>query len=400
MKRGISILPNTLVGIVIVLLALAMITSIMIYITPSQTEIDYETCHTSVLVRGGLASLDVFSAENIAAKMVPLKCTEKNVCVRAKDVLGKKECEDNFPKINNVNYYTVDKKEDVEKVLATEMIDCWNMMGEGKVALFPPNGWESAGFGDIDSSCVICTKVAFDKETLDALKYENGSQVIDFAKMDVGDYIQRYAVPGSDGKVSYFEYIAGKSASGVTGTGFDVSSIHTSIELSKDAQTEIEKARRDKENIDFSKVEVKPSGEEIGLSNELDTSSNAPEGSYAVLFYQISTPSRIQVLQNHFKAVLGGSFALSSIIGSGKVLRLNSLAKISAKAVWGVLAIAGIVVETTTQLNAYSNLQETAGICGSYYENSLVDYSGCSVVKVVPYDANSIREMCGTIENI
>ena len=84
--------------------------------------------------------------------VVPLKCATEKVCISDK---SKGECSE-FETTKGITKVKVEKVADVEKLVSQKMVDCWTMMGEGKVSIFSPWVAQTYGIGEIYPSCVIC----------------------------------------------------------------------------------------------------------------------------------------------------------------------------------------------------------------------------------------------------
>jgi len=152
-------------------------------------QVDREICHESVILRGTLP--DTLGLKDAA----PLKCKTSKICVRGKKIFGKGECEE-FTNADSVINNNVNDLTQIEKLISQEIVGCWRMMGEGKISLFSESAAEY-GFGDVYPSCVICSRIAFDKESL----AEKG---IDIEERNVLNYMLTHKIP--NGEKSYYGY--------------------------------------------------------------------------------------------------------------------------------------------------------------------------------------------------
>lgn len=309
--------------------------------------VDREICHQSVIYR---ATLPNFAG---AKDYVPLKCKAEKFCITSGIVGGK--CNE-FKGVEGVTKVKVKNEEDIERFIAKDIVDCWETMGEGKLALF--NDWwvSNFGFGTVASSCVICSRIAFDNENLEKAK-------INLDKIDVKDYMITHKIPNKD--VSYYVYLTGNR-----GKMSIKEKITGSVEIETISEEEV-----DAEGVSFE--EPKES-----VSNEL-----------GVMFMQVRSPGHWDVLKNDL-SVLGlggvGSFVLAP--------KYTSKAMVSAAKspwFWTVLAIAGIV----QQGSVAANRAVTAGYCGDVSIGSEAK-QGCSVVRTVGYDVEDISKYCSVIESI
>ena len=104
---------------------------------------DKEICHNSVVLKS--------KAQGLVGE---LDCKTNYVCIS-----GGGECEEISPdETINVN---ADNKEEIMKVIADEMADCWWMFGEGELAYL---GTDFQG-----EHCAICSEIKFDSLIQDEL---------------------------------------------------------------------------------------------------------------------------------------------------------------------------------------------------------------------------------------
>lgn len=138
----------------IVLLIVGFIIVLLLYFGIDWTgQTDQEVCHLSVVARGSLP--DTLELKELP----PLKCKTKKVCVTDK-TFGKGTCETFGKEYDSVKVSDEQLKQEgeIKKVFADELVDCWNMMGEGKIQLFKQFILEKR------SACVICSRIAFDAD--------------------------------------------------------------------------------------------------------------------------------------------------------------------------------------------------------------------------------------------
>jgi len=158
-------------------------------------EIDRETCHASVILRGTLPDITATNSKNF----VNLKCQTAKFCITDK-TFGKGECEIDF---GEEEFETVrvskDKnktEEEINRFVARELASCWAMMGQGKVQIFTRET-------TTEKRCSICSRIAFDKSLKEELKEGvNG----------LGNYLLTREVPNQD--VSYWGYLTNDLDSG------------------------------------------------------------------------------------------------------------------------------------------------------------------------------------------
>lgn len=116
-----------------------------------------DICKLSVLTRA--------TSPDIAQSVIPLKCRTEKICLTDKLFGG---CEEQFAGEENVVRVRLSgtdsqKKLKIEEISANAMYDCWNMMGQGKLDLFGKAA-ESFGWDVTQPTCVICSRVAVDKD--------------------------------------------------------------------------------------------------------------------------------------------------------------------------------------------------------------------------------------------
>jgi len=182
-NKGGSIVANKFVNIVLILAGAILIISIFYFIDWGG-ESDREICHDSVILRGTLP--DTFGAKNLPS----LSCTTKKICITDK-LFRKGNCEEDFGgKFETIRISSELKKQDdeVNKIFAREMADCWAMIGEGKIQIFER---------EITSKkrCNICTRIAFDKDLMKKKEMFLG----------LGDYLATKQIPQKE--ISYASFL-------------------------------------------------------------------------------------------------------------------------------------------------------------------------------------------------
>jgi hypothetical protein len=315
-----------------------------------------DLCKLSVLSRG--------TSPESASALIPLKCSTKKVCL----TFGKGKCEESFAGYDDVEVVKLPNADDenswnkaariIEEVSAEEMYGCWQSMGEGKIDLFGSYA-KSRGFNVVNPTCVICGRVAIDKD----VKFD----VI--ARVNVHEYMRKNKVP--EGGKSYLQAFTDKG-------------INTYPYVSKNIFQEKIKALEDK-TIE----EVSASGREIAL-----------------VFMQIKAPGVGEAVGNLGKDALftaGGAFMASGVRGFSSVLSFGG--KIGIRSAPVILA-GGAALAAFSGFNAYLGQVTAAGYCGALATTPEIKNSkelgggdkGCSIVEAVPYDYRAINAMCEVIE--
>lgn len=350
-KKG-EITNEQIIGIVILLIGVGII--LWVYFTINWTgTVDDSVCHESVVLRGTLPS--IAEIQNIA----PLKCKTDKICVSG-EAGGK--CGE-YSGAKEVTPFKAEEINDINRAVSQEVVSCWQMMGEGKLSLFDPTFVGQVGGGRVYSSCVICSRVAFDEESLK-------SQGIDLTKLDVNQYMRSHKMPTKNS--SYYDYLAGENGKVEIGNNL-VSVNNVEVTNEKDKTTSPEQGT-------------------VALEPVAQTNGNIDE-EVAILFMQVSAKKGTVVFGNTMKSlgvVWGASFYVNPI----KTLTATGSALVNPY----TYAIAGTVLGAQ-QINAWANRNVAAGYCGDVsYGNDARD--GCSVVRVVKYNLEDLNKYCGRIESI
>jgi len=352
----------------IIILAVGFTLLIMFFYSVDwRGNIDDEVCHQSVIFRA--------TAPGLTKEYLPLKCKTDKICITDRNILqGKADCSNDFGKISGIKNVRVSNVKEVEALYAEEILNCWTMMGEGKVDLFYQDA-RVHGFGTVYPSCVICSRIAFDND----LK-------LDLSGMDVEKYMREYKVPGQE--ISYMQYIGGerglidvKKNLITAKEDFTVPDVETGkvgkVEVQGDTGGTIET-----DDID-DKILIDPAtGNKETLTSEL-----------AIMFMQITAPEGGKVLSNTLEGLglaSGFGFAVSP-----KVMGPVILKTLTSPWTWAVIAIAGV----SQQGAVYRNRAITMGYCGDVEVGDRAR-GGCSVVRTVNYNAADISQYCKNIESI
>jgi len=181
--RG-EITTQQIVLLIILLVSFAVILFLLFRLNFGK-ESDSEICHNSVVTRGSSV---------IPADATPLKCSRAYICL-TKDG----SCEEmTKPEIKKVK-----TEEEIYRVLADEIANCWWMFGEGKV------DYVGKDFIKRDNYCSICSQIAFD-DSLKDIKDEEGNSIFTEDKIsqdELYNYISVTPIP--DKEINYAEYIFG-----------------------------------------------------------------------------------------------------------------------------------------------------------------------------------------------
>lgn len=343
--------------IVITILAVLAIIIILIFYFAFKdtTNVSDNICHLSALTRA--------TSPEAASSYVPLKCTTKKICLT---MSGSGKCADSFAGEQDVT--TVILPSDalsaarvIEQTSADAMYSCWSLLGEGKLDLFG-NFKSYSGlwldFNNIKPYCVVCSRVAIDNSV-------PKTTVLD--KVDIYTYMKRNVPVGQS--LTYLQLFTDKQ--------FNAYPV-------VDQRLFQEKIVNDSGNtqISFTRSEI------------------------AFLFMQIKTKSAGQVLSNLGTVgaiTIGGSFLTGPArSAAGAIIFAGG----AAAAIYKIAVVGGIA--TQAAINAYSGQVMAAGYCGefssenadskSWWNGNVGTSGGCSLVESVPYNAQSINQICGTID--
>jgi hypothetical protein len=344
---------STIVGLVILIFGFLIL--LFAYSQLSWTgNVDREVCHQSVVYR---ATLPSFAN---AKEYVPLKCKTDKICITTGLIGGK--CKE-FQNTKGVTKVNVKDIEDVEQTVAKEILGCWEIMGEGKVSLF--NDWfvQTYGFGGIASSCVICSRIAFDNVSL-------SKAGIDLDKMNVLNYMMTHKVPNKE--ISYYVYMTGQGGK-------------MSISDKRQGDVKIDDIIQNGNDYKFEKQDLSLQDYNVG---NLDSSNEL-----SVMFMQVAAPKYSDVFTNSVGTLLGGT--AGGFLISPKYAGKGVAAVAKSPWFWAVLAVVGIYQYNSVR----ENQAVTAGYCGDI---SVGDTSttGCSVVRTVNYGAEDLSKYCSKIESI
>jgi hypothetical protein len=364
-KKGIE--TKVLIGFILLLVGFGIVLYSFYYKTNFPQIVDKQVCTESVNLRGIASGVAGTTGESFAA----LKCKTEKVCITSGLIGG--TCEENFGKESVVKAKVTNSalgENQSAKVISDEVLSCWDMMGQGRLSLFS-SGWKSQfGLGglkkDTYSSCVICSRIAFDMKNTAKVNKSN---------VNVYDYMISHKVPGKD--FTYASYIAEGSPAGISIT--DTASVLGSNT--------------------FNNVVLPQFESQSGAAQEFTSVPVTKSPEIAVIFMQFNAPNYYTVITNTF-GVVGASFVLP---GVGSIAR-KATVLIFSNPYTGIPAALGIATFAGYQAwNVYKGYDTALGYCGDLTvgDEKSDDYKyGCSAIRVIPYDAENIQNFCGAIESI
>jgi hypothetical protein len=341
-----------------------------------------DVCHTSVVFRATLPTM--------TQDYIPLKCQTEKICIVGSNSLidfSKKSCSD-FQGEQGINTVKVKNVQQIEKLYAQKIVECWEMMGEGKVSLFTQYGAKTFGIGSVYPTCVICSRIAFDKTSLD-------SAGIDWSSMDVARYMMEHKVPGKN--YTYFEYVA--SQDGKVAIKDNLNSNLPDVNAKTDANGVNTLTTTDAQNkpstLSTTSTDLQQLKADEAKNPDIKTKQNA------ILFMQISSPKQGESLANIGTAIAGGaagSFALApTLTGRAFSVTLGACTKGGQAAlICGAIAAIATIGQ---QINVALDRSVAAGKCGDISVGTDAR-NGCSVVRTVNYDPADISQYCSAIESI
>jgi hypothetical protein len=151
-KRGMS---STVIAFIILIIATAILLIFIFFIYPLlRATSDKETCHLSILERHSFNLGPVEAGRS----SIPLKCKTEKICLVSS---LNSECIDFYGE-DKVNKIVVKDKNEILKVFANALYDCWNMLGEGKLDFLPRDTFS------INSYCLECSEIELSKDLYSA----------------------------------------------------------------------------------------------------------------------------------------------------------------------------------------------------------------------------------------
>lgn len=352
-KRG-ELTTTHLVMIILLVLAFSVLLFLYYQLVGPQI-VDKQACKFSMTQRATLSALTSGAGE----ELVPLTCRTEKVCVGSK--LFGTECKEFENLDEGIGTARVSNTEEVEKLISQKIVECWDMMGEGRVSLFTQFWTNQYGIGSVYPICVICTRIAFDEDSL--------SDNVHLEDVDLYKYMLTHYIPGE--QKTYYQYLTGESPSGIT--------VANNL------------------NINQISDENKDGVAEIGDSKDFSVSSEAEEKAeasdeLAIIFMQISAPGQGEVVMNTVHSAIGLTAGGTLFLGPKFIT--GAVAKAANWWTLAVLAVAGVF----QQGNVAVNRAVTATYCGDV--EGADARSGCSAVRTVNYDKESISKYCTVIESL
>jgi len=188
-KRGDMLTPAQLVIIILAVIGLVMGIFIL-YSLNLKGEADDSACRLSVLSRAGTGSVLPTTTQSF----IPLKCTTKKICITTGAACSEFAGEEGVKTVVIPKNDVVKAAAIIEKTNIESRYDCWNLMGQGKLDIFPGNDASILNvFGKTwqvtQPTCFICSRIALSQEFRDMVVYYDSVQrTVDFDKYMATNY--------------------------------------------------------------------------------------------------------------------------------------------------------------------------------------------------------------------
>lgn len=307
-----------------------------------------EICKLSVLSRA--------TSPELAQSGVPLKCGTRKVCLTQRG-----ECSKNFagenPEIVELSSNEQEAKKQIEKISADAILNCWKMMGEGKLDLF---GSLKAQFGweEQKPTCVICSRIAID-ESFPGGSEGNVRKTLE--GIDINKYMEEN--PVSELGVNYISALTGGGA--VSYAKHDPVNVKAFREfiISKEFKLEVDGAR-----------------------------NSEPNRELAIVFMQFKPKNTKDVLDSYIKwgGTVAGATFLSPIGIAARPIITNPIGG-------GLVALGIGSVVGYGMYNAYQGQLAAVNYCGPFTSNKK-GIEGCSMVQGINYNFRDINKICPNIQ--
>ncbi len=335
-KRG-ELTSSQIITLVIAIAGFVIVLTVLLVFLDIDSQTDEEICKLSVLTRA--------TAPDAAQAKVPLQCTTKKICLSTKR--GDK-CPEQYAGEKNIVSVQISTDpttgaKQIAETTANAMLDCWNMMGQGKLDLFG-GGKDSGILATLTtatnlkvakSTCIICTRVAVSKEV--------SPNIIE--EVDINKYIET-ARPDPKSSKTYLNIL----------TDDQVQAFPKKFEDSFQQDTE--------------------------ATNEI-----------ALIFMQIIT-EETPFEAGTTTATYTGAFIFAGSSGLGPLGKLLTLKGTVLGAVAGAAVTGGVAAYQSHQSRLVS-----AGYCGEFTTEREEEKDGCSILTGMDYhQIEKINDFCSRVE--
>ncbi len=347
MKKG-AVEADTIVKLVIVIIGFVIIIGFILLKLDLFGQTEDEICELSVLGRA--------TSPDVLQSAAPLKCNTKKICLTRDG-----DCRKNFagenPKVIKLAKDENEAIKQIEKTTADALLNCWKMMGEGKLDLFG-NFKGQFGWDEYQATCVICSRIAIDE----GFPTKGSGKKLD--DIHINKYMQDNIIPELG-----VNYISALTKGGA-------------VSYAKQDPVKVEAF------VGQNKAEDSE-GNEIKLGEE---DNDIPNRELAIVFMQFKTESPSNVASNILKVGATGIGATFMTPIAGTAARA-----IVSNPVTGTLAVATAVGAVGYGMyNAYQGQLAAAGYCGPF--SSRDGKAGCSIVQGINYNYKDINKICPQIQ--
>jgi hypothetical protein len=386
------------VGLVILTILTVTILTFMVAKIWLNYQPDATSCQQSVALRASLPE--------IAKDATPLRCKTEKYCF-----VGQSggSCKSTWGDAKDIAYIKVKDKLGIEKFISDKMVSCYNMMGQNKLSLFSMTNAQQLGgiFTEIYPTCLVCSRFAFDFNSL---------VKIDLATLNPMEYMSNYKMP--DSQTSYLKYFLGTDGKIATEKDINFADISQKIEsFKKEVQNSNLKESEKQDILSLAtQAEISPSSQNFDIK-KLNLDEIASQKELAIVFMQVTAPGDLEVVGNQLAVVTGlgtsgtGILTLAKPRAAFSLLKSNigSLFNLARTSIgvgkFGLASTAGVVAAIVLAayveaqvISARSQQSLAAAYCGSFGTGKELRY-GCSATKLIYYQEDSLKSICGVIES-
>lgn len=379
-----------------------------------------ELCRLSVLSRA--------TVPGVAEQAVPLNCFTEKVCITV-DKSFVEEVKDKFNidaaavgisnKVSDCKQFAGEENvrnvevnlnnpikaaEIIQRETANAMYDCWFMMGQGKMDIFSgaSNGiidataeWAKISVQQVKPSCIVCSRVAFSDALTKNDEWNETAKSIDYNR-----FLSNSKVPNS--ALTYMQAFTDEGiGSGYGAIGQTENKLADYINkegnIDNDDLENIKKILIEQSPLDKDTIQKMTVSEIQDYINQLKTKKS---DQLAIVFAQIKV-SNVKDGDQFWNTLQNGAIlsATAGISGPGKVLGLLGFTPLT-KVVSYIIGVGGVSTYLAYQAEDqnYQNQALSAATCGKFESTNKDPQKGCSLVKLMSWDINSVNGLCGSIE--
>ncbi|MFH1290520.1 MAG: hypothetical protein ABIH92_03870 [Nanoarchaeota archaeon] len=302
-----------------------------------------EICRLSILTRA--------TTPDEVERYAPIKCTTKKICLTEGE-----DCDQFIGETKNLaDPIDLPRGQDekrgksnaavkIEETVAKSMLDCWKMMGEGKMDLFggsdmgPLNLIDANHLIRKETSCIICSRLAIaDDVDPEILK-----------EIDLNNYLEKEKVPNSEDGHTYIE--------------------------------------------EFTDRQVRAYPRDFEADLEENATTYTPTREIAVLFMQINTEATAT------EAGLSTGLKSAAFVFGTTTKGLGPLGVLSIKPASILSSIVGVGTGLIAGFQTYESRNIAAGYCGEFTSTEQ-KRNGCSVLTTFDYNqVDKINDYCWILE--